>query len=90
MVYARDGLTYQAAGAGTIEGLAVSLNVSETAGARVEATGGGELAVRFDCARATAAGVVPRGFRMIPGTYREDADPVVAGPAGPGLALSAP
>ncbi len=90
VVYARDGLTYQAAGAGTIEGLAVSLNVSETAGARVEATGGGELAVRFDCARATAAGVVPRGFRMIPGTYREDADPVVAGPPGPGLALSAP
>ena len=90
LVYARDGLTYQAAGAGAIEGLAVSLNVSETAGARMEAMGGGELTVRFDCARATAAGLVPRGFRMIPGTYREDADPVVATPTSPGLALSAP
>ena len=90
LVYARDGLTYQAAGAGAIEGLVVSLNVSETAGARMEAMGGGELTVRFDCARATAAGLVPRGFRMIPGTYREDADPVVATPTSPGLALSAP
>ena len=36
--------------------------------------GEGGLAVQFDCGHATAAGLVPRGFRPIPGTYREDSD----------------
>jgi len=74
LVYAVDGLTYQTAATGRIEGLAVSLNIRETSGASIEALGGGELAVTFDCAYATAAGLVPPGFLPIPGTYREDSD----------------
>ena len=74
LVYAVDGLSYQAAGAGRIEGLAVSLNVSGTSGASLEALGGGELAVTFDCDSTTAVGLVPPGFLPIPGTYREDSD----------------
>ena len=74
LVYAVDGLTYQSAATGRIEGLAVSLNIRETSGASIEALGGGELAVTFDCAYATAAGLVPPGFLPIPGTYREDSD----------------
>ncbi len=72
LVYTVDALTYQAAGAGRIEGLAVSLNVRETSGARVETVGGGELTVTFDCGHAGAAGLVFHGFMPIPGTYRED------------------
>jgi hypothetical protein len=74
LVYAVDGLTYQAPGAGRIDGLAVSLNVRGTSSARVEAVGAGELAVRFDCGHAAAAGLVPHGFLPILGTYREDDD----------------
>ena len=74
VVYAVDGLTYQASGTGRIEGLAVSLNIRGTSSARVEAVGAGELAVRFDCGHATAAGLVPHGFLPVLGTYREDDD----------------
>jgi hypothetical protein len=74
LVYAVDGLAYQATGTGRIEGLAVSLNAREASGATIEAVGGGELAVRFDCGHATAAGLVPPGFLPIPGTYREVSD----------------
>jgi hypothetical protein len=74
LVYAVDGLAYRAAGSGRIEGLAVALNASGTSGASLEAVGGGELAVTFDCGHATAASLVPPGFLPIPGTYREDSD----------------
>jgi hypothetical protein len=74
LVYAVDGLSYQATGAGRIDGLAVSLNVREATPARVEASGGGGLAVTFDCERAAGGGFVPRAFTPILGTYREDSD----------------
>ena len=74
LVYAVDALTYQATGAGRIEGLAVSLNVREASASTLDALGGGELAVQFDCGHAAAGGLVPHGFRPIPGTYREDSD----------------
>ncbi len=72
LVYAVDG--FSSTGAGRLEGLAVSLNVREAAPARVEAAGGGGLAVTFDCAHAAGGGFVPRAFTPIPGTYREDSD----------------
>jgi hypothetical protein len=74
LVYAVDGLAYQAAGAGRIEGLAVSLNIGETSAASLETVGGGELTVTFDCEHALAGGLVPAGFLPIPGTYREESD----------------
>jgi len=74
LVYAVDALTYQTTSAGRIDGLAVSLNVREASGSTLEAAGGGELAVQFDCAHADAAALVPHGFRPIPGTYREEPD----------------
>lgn len=74
LVYALDALTYQATGAGRIEGLAVSLNVRHASASTLEVGGGGELAVQFDCGHATAAGLVPPGFRPIAGTYRENSD----------------
>jgi len=72
LVYAVDALTYQATGDGRIEGLAVSLNAREPSA--LEVLGGGALAVQFDCGHATAPGLVPDGFRPIPGTYREEDD----------------
>jgi hypothetical protein len=74
LVYAVDALTYQTSDAGRIEGLAVSLNVREGSGSRLEAAAGGELAVHFDCGHAAAGGLVPHGFRPIPGMYREGRD----------------
>lgn len=73
LVYAVDALTYTAAGAGRIEGLVISLNVREPA-SRLEALAGGELRVTFDCGQAGAAGVVPHGFALVPGAYREERD----------------
>ena len=74
LVYALDALTYQATGAGRIEGLAVSLNVRHASASTLEVGGGGELAVQFDYGHATAAGIVPPCFLPIAGTYRENSD----------------
>ena len=73
LVYAADTLTYGTAGAGSIEGLAVALNVRQPE-ARLETTAAGGLRVAFDCRAAGGAGVVPRGFALIPGSYREERD----------------
>jgi hypothetical protein len=74
LVYTVDGFSYQSAGAGRLEGLAVSMNVRQAAPARVEAAGGGGLAITFDCTHAAGSGFVPRVFTPIPGTYREEDD----------------
>ena len=74
LLYALDSLTYQADGAGTLEGLAVALNVQNALGGRIEPTGGGSMRVRFDCGHAGAAELVPHGFRLARGSYREAAD----------------
>jgi hypothetical protein len=74
LLYALDTLTYQGGGAGSLEGLAVALNVQNTLGARIEPAGGGSLQIRFDCGHAGAAEMVPHGFRLVRGSYREVAD----------------
>ncbi|HEU4369789.1 MAG TPA: hypothetical protein VFV05_16325 [Methylomirabilota bacterium] len=73
LVYAADSLTYRAPGPGAIEGLAVALNARDAA-SRVETTAGGGMSITFDCAAVSGTGVVPRGFVLIPGTYREEHD----------------
>jgi hypothetical protein len=74
LLYALDSLTYQADGAGSLEGLAVALNVQNALGSRIEPTGGGTMRIRFDCGHAGAADLVPHGFRLARGSYREAAD----------------
>jgi hypothetical protein len=74
LLYALDTLTYQADGAGVLEGLAVALNVQNALGSRIEPTGGGSLQIRFDCGHAGAADLVPHGFKLARGSYREAAD----------------
>jgi hypothetical protein len=71
LIYTVDGFSYQAAGAGRIDGLVVALNARNAAPVRIDATAGG-LAITFDCPLAAGAGLVPRGYLPIPGTYRED------------------
>jgi hypothetical protein len=73
LVYATDSLTYRAPGLGRIEGLAVAMSARDAA-ARLETVAGGGLSVTFDCRHAGGAGLVPRGFALVPGTYREDSD----------------
>ena len=72
LVYAMDTLTYRATGAGRLDGLAVALNVRGIAPSRVEAVAGASVALAFDCAAAAGVGSVPRGFLLVPGTYREE------------------
>jgi hypothetical protein len=72
LVYVVDNFSYRTAEPGRIDGLAVSLNVRNTAPVRLETSGPGTITLTFDCARADAAGIVPRGFVLIPGTYREE------------------
>jgi hypothetical protein len=73
LVYAVDTLTYGGPGAGSIEGLAVALNARGTA-TRLEPSAGGGLRVTFDCGAVGAAGLVPHGFALVPGSYREERD----------------
>jgi hypothetical protein len=71
LIYAADGLSYQAPGAGRIDGLIVALNTRDTGPIRLDATAG-SLAITFDCPLASGAGLIPPGYLPIPGTYRED------------------
>jgi hypothetical protein len=71
VVYTVDTLGYRATGVpARIDGLVVSLNVRDAGPARLEASGGGALALVFDCA--AVAGPVPAGVVPLPGTYREE------------------
>jgi hypothetical protein len=72
LLYASEALSYRAADPGRIDGLAVSLNLSNTAAARLETSGAGTLTLTFDCAAADAATIVPHGFTLLPGTYHEE------------------
>jgi hypothetical protein len=72
LVYVVDHFSYRTADPGRIDGLAISLNVRNAAPARLETSGAGTITLTFDCARADAVGIVPRGFVLIPGTYREE------------------
>jgi hypothetical protein len=74
LVYALDSLTYQAGGVGSIEGLALALNVQNALGARIAPPAGGRLTIRFDCGAAGAGDRVPHGFILARGSYRETAD----------------
>jgi hypothetical protein len=74
LVYALDSLTYQAGGAASLEGLAVALNVQNATGTRIEPSAGGSMRIRFDCGHAGAAELVPHGFALARGSYREVAD----------------
>jgi hypothetical protein len=71
LVYAVDGLSYQATGAGRIDGLVIALNTRNTGPIRLDATAG-SLAITFDCPLASGAGLIPPGYLPLPGTYRED------------------
>jgi hypothetical protein len=71
LVYAVDGLSYQATGASRIDGLVVALNTQNTAPIRLDATTG-SLAITFDCPLASGTALIPPGYLPIPGTYRED------------------
>jgi hypothetical protein len=73
LVYAVDTLTARATEPGSIEGLAVALNARDSA-ARIEAAAGSGMSITFDCGLAAGAGLVPQGFVLIPGTYREEPD----------------
>ncbi|HEX2440867.1 MAG TPA: hypothetical protein VHT71_21320 [Methylomirabilota bacterium] len=72
-LYALDRLAVTATRESRIDGLAIGLNTSELATSRIEAAGG-PLTMAFHCAHASAADRIPRGFALIPGTHREEAD----------------
>jgi hypothetical protein len=74
LVYALDTLTYQGDSVGSIEGLALALNVQNTLGARIAPPAGGRLTIRFDCGHAGAEDRVPHGFILARGSYREAPD----------------
>jgi hypothetical protein len=73
LVYAAATLTYRGPGAGTLEGLAIAQG-AHPASAHVEPAPGGRLGITFDCGHASGRGLVPRGFVVVPGTYREEHD----------------
>jgi len=74
LIYALDRLTNQAGGVTSLEGLAVALDVQNAGGSRIEPAGAGSMTIRFDCGLAGASELVPHGFVLVRGSYREVAD----------------
>ncbi|HET7340322.1 MAG TPA: hypothetical protein VFL90_02585 [Methylomirabilota bacterium] len=74
VVYAVNDLTYQGTGTGGIYGLAVSQNIRDTSATSIDTETGGNSLVNFDCDKASLQNLIPPGFVLVPGSYRELSD----------------
>jgi hypothetical protein len=74
VVYSVNDLTYQGTGTGGIYGLAVSQNIRDTSATSIDTETGGNSLVNFDCDKASLTNLIPPGFTLVPGSYRELAD----------------
>lgn len=72
LLYAVDDIALT--GHAEVNGLVVAANLHEAEGPPADSVVGGLATVTFDCARAGAAGRVPRGWFLKPGSYREGSD----------------
>jgi hypothetical protein len=70
LVYAMNDFTYNGSGSGEIQGLAIAQNVRDPQGGAVS----GSSKIRFSCAKLDPPAGTPRGFALVPGTYREASD----------------
>jgi hypothetical protein len=69
LLYVVNDLTYNASGSGEIQGMAVAQSIRDP-----EITVSGSSRIKFSCANLTAPSGTPRGFALVPGTYRELSD----------------
>ncbi|HEV8617153.1 MAG TPA: hypothetical protein VGU22_16800 [Methylomirabilota bacterium] len=77
LVYAQNDFTYNGTGAGEINGLAISQNVYDTDATSVSSDDTltrGNSRIKFNCANTRQLNIVPQGFALQAGTYRETQD----------------
>ncbi len=74
LVYAVNDFTYNGTGTGGIFGLAVSQNIRDTSATSIDTDTTGNSLINFDCQKASLTNLVPPGFLLVPGTYREISD----------------
>jgi hypothetical protein len=71
LVYAVNDFTYNGTGTGGINGLAISQNVRDTSVTSIDTSTGGNSKILFNCQYATQPLLIPPGFYIVPGSYRE-------------------
>jgi hypothetical protein len=77
LVYVVNDLTYNGAGTGEIRGLAISQNVRDVVATQISSDDTqttGNSRIKFNCSNARARDVIPAGFTLQAGTYREISD----------------
>ena len=71
LVYAVNDFTYNGTGTGGINGLAISQNIRDTSVTSIDTSTSGNSRITFNCQYATAPLLIPPGFNIVPGSYRE-------------------
>jgi hypothetical protein len=71
LVYSSNDFNYTGTGNGGIFGLAISQNAVDTSSTTIDSQTNGNSLINFDCAKASQPNVVPQGFQLVTGTYRE-------------------
>jgi Tfp pilus assembly protein PilX len=74
LVYAVNDFSYNGTGSGGIWGQAISQNVRDAASTSVDTSTSGNSQVIFNCQYAKGFDMIPPGFTVVPGSYRERAD----------------
>jgi len=70
-IYAANNFVYNGTGTGGIYGQVISQNVRDVVASAVDDTSTGNSKVIFNCAYAKGFNMIPPGFNMIAGSYRE-------------------
>jgi hypothetical protein len=74
LVYAVNDFSYNGTGTGGIWGQAISQNIRDAASTSVDTSTSGNSQVIFNCRYAKGFDMIPPGFTVVPGSYRERAD----------------
>jgi hypothetical protein len=74
LVYAVNDFSYNGTGNGGLWGQVISQNIRDAASTSVDTSTSGNSQVIFNCQYAKGFDMIPPGFTVIPGSYRERAD----------------
>jgi len=74
LVYAVNDFSYNGTGNGGLWGQVISQNIRDTTSTSVDTNTSGNSQVIFNCQYAKGFDMIPPGFTVVPGTYRERTD----------------
>ena len=74
LLYAVNDFSYNGTGAGGLWGQVISQNIRDAASTSVDTSTSGNSQVIFNCQYAKGFNMIPPGFTVVPGSYRERSD----------------